>query len=34
LLLQHYGLTAAGMLQRIAQRWPDLPVLATLRRVA
>ena len=34
LLLQHYGLTAAGIQKRIAQRWPDLPVLATLRRVA
>lgn len=32
-LMQHYGLTATGILQRVAQAWPDLYVTPMLRRV-
>jgi len=32
-LMQHYGLTATGMLQRVAQAWPDVCTTPMLRRV-
>lgn len=32
-LMQHYGLTATGILQRVAQAWPDLYATPMLRRV-
>jgi 1-deoxy-D-xylulose-5-phosphate synthase len=32
-LMQHYGLTAAGIHQRMAQAWPDFYVTPTLRKV-
>ena len=32
-LMQHYGLTAAGIHQRMAQVWPDFYVTPQLRRV-
>jgi 1-deoxy-D-xylulose-5-phosphate synthase len=32
-LMQHYGLTATGMLQRMAQAWPDVCTTPMLRRV-
>jgi 1-deoxy-D-xylulose-5-phosphate synthase len=32
-LMQHYGLTAAGIHQRMAQAWPDFYVTPSLRKV-
>jgi len=32
-LMQHYGLTATGILQRVAQAWPELYATPMLRRV-
>jgi len=32
-LMQHYGLTSTGILQRMAQAWPDVYVTPMLRRV-
>jgi 1-deoxy-D-xylulose-5-phosphate synthase len=32
-LMQHYGLTAAGIHQRIVQAWPDACAMPKLRKV-